>query len=91
MGGFKYSVWVPKTVNEALALDKMNGNNLWREAIMKEMSALQEYNTFRKVDRATFNASKDKYQFAPLRMIFDVKQVRTFISSGYSLKVRLDL
>ena len=57
MGGYKYGVWVPKTVNEALTLEKMNGNNLWREAIMKEMSALQEYNTFRKVDRATINAS----------------------------------
>ena len=34
----KYGVRVPKTWEEALELDRQNGNNLWRDAINKEMS-----------------------------------------------------
>jgi hypothetical protein len=75
MGGFKYGVWVPKNVKEALDVDKKNGNSLWREAIFKEIDALQQFKTFKKVAKATISNSKEKYQFAPLRIIFDVKQV----------------
>ena len=34
----KYGVRVPKSVQEALQLDEINGNTLWRDAINKEMS-----------------------------------------------------
>lgn len=34
----KYGVRVPKTWEEALQLDQENGNNLWRDAINKEMA-----------------------------------------------------
>jgi hypothetical protein len=37
----KYGVQLPRTVEDALSLDKKNGNNLWREAIDKEMSNIQ--------------------------------------------------
>jgi hypothetical protein len=33
----KYGIRVPKTVAEAIALDKENGNTLWWDAICKEM------------------------------------------------------
>ena len=32
-----FGVEIPNTVKEALELDKKNGNNLWRDAIEKEM------------------------------------------------------
>ena len=32
---------MPKTVEEALALDKENGNNLWWKAIQKKMNAVE--------------------------------------------------
>ena len=35
----KFGIKVPKTVEEALALDKENGNDLWWKAIQKEMCA----------------------------------------------------
>ena len=35
----EFGIKVPKTVEEALALDKENGNDLWWKAIQKEMSA----------------------------------------------------
>ena len=38
----KFGIKVPKTVKEAVALDKENGNDLWCKAIQKEMSAVKE-------------------------------------------------
>ena len=35
-----------KDVDDAYRLDKENGNNLWAEAINKEMSALYEMDCF---------------------------------------------
>ena len=35
---FKYGIAVPRTVKEAYALDKANGNDSWAKAIKKEMS-----------------------------------------------------
>ena len=35
----KFGIKVPKTVEEALALDKENGNDLWWKTIQKKMSA----------------------------------------------------
>jgi hypothetical protein len=33
----KFGIELPKTVNEALALDRKNGNAFWADAIAKEM------------------------------------------------------
>jgi hypothetical protein len=65
----KFGIEVPKTVNEALALDYKNGNTLWADAVAKEM---------REVCIA-FNILPDGcsvpigYQKIPCHMIFDVK------------------
>ena len=32
-----FGIWVPKSINEALAIDKENVNTLWYTAIQKEM------------------------------------------------------
>ena len=37
----KFGIKVPKTVEEALALDKENGYDLWWKEIQKEMSAVK--------------------------------------------------
>ena len=37
----KYGIWIPKSVNEALQIDKENGNSYWGDAIRKEMSKAQ--------------------------------------------------
>ena len=37
----KFGIKVPKTVEEALGLDKENGNDLWWKAMQKEMSAVK--------------------------------------------------
>ncbi len=65
----KFSIEVPKTVQEALALDRKNGNILWAHAIAKEMKEVC----------IAFNILPDGrpapigYQKIPCHMIFDVK------------------
>ncbi len=65
----KFGIEVPKTVKEALALDRKNGNTLWVDAISKEMKEV----------RIAFNILPDShsapigYQKIPCHMIFDIK------------------
>ena len=35
----KLFIWVPQTANEAMRLDKKNGNHLWRDGMSKEINA----------------------------------------------------
>jgi hypothetical protein len=42
---YESGVRVPRHRGEAIALDKENGNTLWRDSIASEMSQLHEYNT----------------------------------------------
>jgi hypothetical protein len=60
---------VPKTIKEALELDKKNGNTLWTDAIAKEMKDVHV--AFKiLVDGQSAPIS---YQKIPCHMIFDVK------------------
>jgi hypothetical protein len=65
----KFGIEVPKTVTEALALDRKNGNTLWADAIAKEMKEVC----------IAFNILPDGcsapigYQKIPCHMIFDLK------------------
>jgi hypothetical protein len=64
-----FGIEVPKTVKEALDLDRKNGNTLWADAIAKEMKEVC----------ITFNilpnghSAPIGYQKIPCHMIFDVK------------------
>jgi hypothetical protein len=70
----KMGIEVPRNTREALFFDKQNKNTLWADAIFKEMSGLRRLNVFKfhapnyKCDR------KEGWQFAPMHMIFDIKQ-----------------
>ena len=71
----KYGVKVPRTVAEALLIDEESDNRLWQDAIKKEVDALMSMQTFKILsseESKSFN--REGYQYAPLRMIFDVKQ-----------------
>jgi hypothetical protein len=65
----KFGIEVPKTVKEALALDRKNGSTLWVDAIAKEMKEVC----------IAFNILPDGqsvpigYQKIPCHMIFDMK------------------
>ena len=80
---FKYGIAVPRTVKEAYALDKQNGNNFWAKAIEKEMGSVMV--AFKPLGRGT--APPDDYKEIPFRMIFHVKMDFTrnarLVASGH--------
>ena len=74
----KYGIRVPKSVQEALQLDEINGNTLWQDAINKEMSKAKI--SWKVLDGVNPNeARKGKvdeligYQEIRNHIVFDVK------------------
>eukprot|EP00979_Chaetoceros_neogracilis_P009185 scaffold2090_cov151-Chaetoceros_neogracile.AAC.2 len=68
---FKFGFQVPRGVSQALALDKANGNNLWKEALEKEIGQLLDYKTFQILPRG--ERAPEGYTRVPLIIVFDVK------------------
>ncbi len=66
----KFGIKVPKTVKEALALDRKNGNTLWADGIAKEMVTEVRKAFDILPDGATAPVG---YQKIPCHMVFDVK------------------
>jgi hypothetical protein len=65
----KYGVEIPRTVREALELDKKNGNTFWRDAINKEMG-----NLIVAFDILEHDEKLPKgYSLASGHMVFDVR------------------
>ena len=75
----KFGIEIPKTVERALQIDKENGNNLWRDAIAKEMKNV----------RVAFKIMEDGkdpppgYNFMNCHMVFVIKL------DGFKRKARL--
>jgi hypothetical protein len=65
----KFGIEIPRTIKEALKLDRRNGNTLWADAIAKEMAEV----------RKAFDILPDGktapvgYQKIPCHMVFDIK------------------
>ena len=82
----KYGIRLPKTIEEALAIDKETGMDLWRKAIEKEMKNVMP--AFRILD------DDDKipigYTQIPCHMIFDIKidftRKARFVAGGHRTK-----
>jgi hypothetical protein len=79
----KFGVRLPKTVAEALALDKEEGNTLWYDAIQKEMKNVQIAFKFLERDEK----APVRYKEIPCHIIFDVKmdftQKARFVAGGH--------
>ena len=69
----KFGIKIPNNTREALLLDRMNGDNKWAEAIKKEMDALDQLGVFQYHDPGVKFARSEGWQYAPMRMIFDIK------------------
>lgn len=70
----KFGIRIPNNTQEALVYDRQNGNTRWAEAIAKEMNALHRLDCFEFVDPSRKFTRDEGWQFAPMRMIFDIKQ-----------------
>ena len=81
---YKLGVRVARNIKEALALDKEAGNDLWQQAIKKEMDKIVEFEVF--VVPKDGKIPKD-HQRIPCHMIFDVKfdgrRKARFVAGGH--------
>jgi Reverse transcriptase (RNA-dependent DNA polymerase) len=68
----KFGILIPRNINDARELDRLNGDTGWVDAINKEIGTLLELECFTFLD-PDYKPGPE-YQFAPLRMIFEVKQ-----------------
>ena len=65
----KFGIEIPTTVEQALEIDKKNGNTLWQDAINKEMKNVRV--AFKVLDDD--EKISNTYQYISCHMIFDVK------------------
>jgi hypothetical protein len=79
----KFGIRIPKTVEEALAIDKENGNTLWYDAIQKEMKNVLPAFTFLSADQTV----PIGYKKIPCHIVFDIKMDFTrkasFVAGGH--------
>ena len=68
---WKFGVQVPRTHQQAIELDKKNGNTKWQEAEAIEMGQLHEYKTF--VDKGKGGQAPAGYKKIRCHIIYDVK------------------
>jgi len=65
----KFGIEVPRTVEDAVRLDKENGNTLWQDAIAKEMTSVRfGFRTLKDGEKVPVG-----FKFIRCHMIFDVK------------------
>ena len=72
----KFGFRLPKTVQEALEIDKENGDNLWWEAIQKEMANVRP--AFEKWNGTEKELATKGYQKINCHMVFDIKMGENF-------------
>ena len=70
----KYGYKIPRNIREALLFDQINGNTKWADAIAKEMGSLERLGVFEYHSGETTFLKSEGWQYAPMHMIFDVKQ-----------------
>ena len=67
----KYGIRVPRNYKEAMALDKLNGNTKWADAIGDEMGKIKKYKTA--VSLGKFAKVPEGYNRITVHLVFDVK------------------
>ena len=67
---FKFGVEIPNNTKHGIILDKLNGDNLWKEATDKELKSLNEHKTFREF---TEHDDMSEYKRVPYHIVYDCK------------------
>ena len=68
---YKNGFRVPRTPEEAIEIDKENGNTRWQDAIALEINQILDYQTFKNLGYGT--PGPPGYQKIKLHFVFDVK------------------
>ena len=74
---YQHGFQVPKDYNDAMRLDKENGNTHWQDAMDLELTQIHEYKVFKDTGKAQFHNGKvvipDGYQKIRVHFVYAVK------------------
>jgi hypothetical protein len=70
---FKYGEQVPRNHQQAMQLDRENGNTDWQESEALEISQLHGYNTFEDLGHKSKVRPPEGYKKITLHLVYDVK------------------
>ena len=74
---YQHGFQVPKDYNDAMSLDKENGNTHWQDAMDLELTQIHEYKVFKDTGKAKFHNGKvvtpDGFQKIRVHFIYAVK------------------
>ena len=68
---YKFGVEVPADIEHALKLDDKNGDDMWKQAIEKEVDQVSDLNTF--VIHESKATIPPEFGYIPIHFVFDVK------------------
>ena len=75
---YQHGFQVPRDYNDAMRLDKENGNTHWQDAMDLELTQIHEYKVFRDTGKAKFHNGKvvtpDGFQKIRVHFVYAVKQ-----------------
>ncbi|MDJ0828176.1 MAG: reverse transcriptase domain-containing protein, partial [Rhodobacter sp.] len=69
---YKFGVRIPRNYQEAIDLDRENGNTLWQDAVQVERDAIQENDTYHSIGIGT--PIPQGFTKIPVHFVFDCKQ-----------------
>jgi hypothetical protein len=69
----KFGLELPRTVEEALEIDRKTGTDFWRKAIEKEMATVMVAFMFMSDDWDPKTGPDGVFQFVKCHMVFDIK------------------
>ena len=76
-GRYQHGFQVPKDYNDAMRLDKENGNTHWQDAMDLELTQIHEYKVFKDTGKAKFHNGKvvtpDGFQKIRVHFVYAVK------------------
>jgi Reverse transcriptase (RNA-dependent DNA polymerase) len=87
---YKYGFEVPRTYEQALCLDKRNGNTLWGDATVLELTQIDDYDTFIEKGHHTKVKTPIGYKKFQVHLIFDVKHKARLATDGHLTDIPLE-
>ena len=89
---YQYGYRVPRTPEEAIQIDKDNGNTKWQDAMALEMHQLNDYGTF--TDMGIGSAGPEGYQKIRVHFVYAVKHdgrhKARLVAGGHLTRVPID-
>ena len=94
---YQHGFQVPKDYNDAMRLDKENGNTHWQDAMDLELTQIHEYKVFKDTGKAKFHNGKvvtpDGFQKIRVHFVYAVKHDGRFkarlVADGHLSRIHL--